>query len=80
LYLDNGHTLETIQKYWLEELELPVTALRAHSVRATKSSYTGTRHPYGVASLYLAQSGAVLNSIYGAIQEFSGSENPIWQS
>jgi hypothetical protein len=79
-YLNNGYTADEIKGYWLKELGLPASSYRNSDIRVGSTTYAGCRHPYGVGYLSLARSGFILNSIYGAIQEYSGVDNPEWQS
>jgi transcriptional regulator with XRE-family HTH domain len=78
-YLDNGLLLEEIEAWWLNELGLPRSCLRAHAVnRPSKSSKRLKRNlPYGTARL-VVYSTFIAQSIYGAIQEYAGFEQPNW--
>lgn len=81
VYTSNGLTLREIEDHWLWALELPRSALRKHSLnhRPTSSS-GGRRHklPYGVCTLRATRSTAIVQHIYGAIQEYGGFEEPRW--
>jgi len=78
-YLNNGLTLDEIERHWLDVLELPATSLRKATVnnppRASKQQKRNL--PYGTARLTL-HSTHVLQSIYGAIQEYGGFDEPAW--
>jgi hypothetical protein len=78
-YLNNGLTLKEIERHWLDVLELPSTCLRKATVntppRASKQQKRNL--PYGTARLTL-HSTNVVQSIYGAIQEYGGFDEPDW--
>jgi hypothetical protein len=79
-HVDNGVTLTAIEGWWLERLALPKTALRAATV--TRPSPASRRRrgnvlPYGTARV-CHYSTFVVQSIYGAIQQYAGIERPEW--
>lgn len=78
-HLGNGLSVEEIEAWWLDRLELPATSLRAAAVNRVSSSSKGVRRPlvYGTARL-VVYSTSVLQSIYGAIQEYAGMTRPEW--
>lgn len=77
-HLGNGLTLEEIQTYWLRTLALPEASLRKPSiVPASTDPLKRRRLPYGTISLSVC-SVVVVQSIYGAIQEYAGFERPEW--
>jgi transposase-like protein len=79
-FLDNGLTLEAIQDWWLERLDLPAYCLRAPAVNQLSSAskrLKGHILPYGTARL-VVHSTFIVQSIYGAIQEYAGIERPEW--
>jgi hypothetical protein len=79
-HLGNGLTLDEIESWWLERLELPRSCLRKAAVNrpSTASAFRrGHVLPYGIARVALC-SVEVLQSIYGAIQEYAGIERPEW--
>ena len=78
-FLGNGLGLEEIQEWWLERLELPASCLRAATVNRPSSASKGVRRPllHGTARVCV-HSTFVVHSIYGAIQEYSGVDNPEW--
>jgi len=78
-YLNNGLSLDEIESHWLDLLELPRSALRKAAVNnPSRSSKQQKRNlPYGTARLML-HSTFVVQSIYGAIQEYAGFDEPAW--
>jgi hypothetical protein len=79
-FLGNGLTLEQIQHWWLKRLTLPPTCLRRAVVNRPSSATKrrkGNVLPYGTGRLTV-YSTDVIQSIYGAIQEYSGIDRPEW--
>jgi len=79
-HLGNGLDLAEIQSYWLEQLELPASCLRKTSVNRPSSASAlrrGNVLPYGTARVSVC-SVHIVQSIYGAIQEYAGIERPEW--
>ena len=79
-FLGNGLTLAEIESWWLARLGLPRGCLRKAVVnRASAASRRrrGNVHPYGTARITL-HSTDVIQSIYGAIQEYAGIDRPEW--
>jgi hypothetical protein len=80
VYTNNGLSVDQIESYWLDALELPRTCLRKHALNYAPTSSSGQakgRLPYGVATLTLSCTRAVQH-IYGAIQEYVGFAEPTW--
>jgi len=80
VYLGNGLTIEQIEDYWLEVLDLPHSCLRKHMINPLPTSSSGAKRnklPYGVANLSLGDT-RIAQHIYGAIQEYAGFEDPRW--
>jgi hypothetical protein len=80
VYTTNGLTIEEIERYWLELLELPDTAVRKHTLNHLPTSSSGkakNKLPFGVCALVVNSSRAVQH-IYGAIQEYGGFDEPAW--
>lgn len=80
VYLGNGLSLAQIEDHWLEALELPAACARKHRVNPLPTSSSGRRTnklPYGVATLKV-HSTAIVQHIYGAIQEYGGFDEPRW--
>jgi hypothetical protein len=76
VHLDNGLTIKDVEKYWLEKLNLPRSCLRAHTVKRNTTSRKA-KHPYGVCRISVGDV-TIVQSIYGAIQEYFGIERPEW--
>jgi hypothetical protein len=78
-HLGNGLTVDEIQTWWLERLGLPSTCLRAPAVNRASKASKGIRRPlvYGTARL-VVHSTFVVQSIYGAIQEYAACSRPEW--
>jgi AcrR family transcriptional regulator len=78
-FLGNGVSLPEIEAYWLEALDLPASCLRASIVNrpSSASRRRGRTLVYGTARLSVAST-AVVQSIYGAIQEYAGLDRPEW--
>jgi hypothetical protein len=78
-FLGNGKTLEEIEAWWLEQLELPQSCLRKPTVNRPSSASKGVRKPlvHGTARLAVGST-RLVQSIYGAIQEYAGIERPEW--
>jgi transcriptional regulator with XRE-family HTH domain len=79
-FLGNGITLEQIQHWWLARLALPHSCLRRAVVNRPSSASKrrkGNVLPYGTARLGV-HSTFIVQSIYGAIQEYAGIDRPEW--
>jgi hypothetical protein len=79
-FLGNGLTLNEIHDWWLKRLHLPLGCLRKAVVnRPSSASKRRKGHilPYGTARLAV-HSTFVVQSIYGAIQEYAGIDRPEW--
>jgi hypothetical protein len=82
VYTGNGRSVEEVEQYWLELLDLPATCLRKHTVNHLPTSSSGrarNKLPYGVCTL-VVHSTQVVQHVYGAIQEYGGFEEPAWLS
>jgi hypothetical protein len=80
VYTNNGISIETIEAYWLDLLELPRSSVRKHTVNHMPTSSSGrarNKLPYGVCTLRV-QSTWMVQHIYGAIQEYGGFDEPAW--
>lgn len=80
VYTTNGLTIVEIERYWLELLELPQSAVRKHTLNNLPTSSSGrakNKLPFGVCTLSVYSS-QVVQHIYGAIQEYGGFEEPAW--
>ena len=81
VYLSNGRTLREIEDHWLTALELPRDCLRKHSINHFPTSSSGRKKnvlPYGVCSIRVLRSTQLIQHIYGAIQEYTGFDQPRW--
>ena len=79
-HLGNGLHLHDIEAWWLDRLELPMSCLRQATVnRPSGASALRRGHvlPYGTARVSVC-SVQVIQSIYGAIQEYAGIDRPEW--
>lgn len=79
-YDSNGLTQEEIENYWLTTLGLPSECLgNKHHVKTSVASKETSKviRPYGVASIRLSST-AVVQHIFGAIQEYAGADKPEW--
>jgi transposase-like protein len=79
-FLRNGLSLDEIHAWWLARLDLPTTCLRKAVVNRPSSAskrLKGNILPYGTARLAV-HSTFIVQSIYGAIQEYAGIDRPEW--
>lgn len=78
-HLNNGLSLPEIEAWWLAELGLPASALRAATVNRPSSASRWRRNvlTYGTARLCV-HSTFLIQSIYGAIQEYGDFDRPEW--
>ena len=80
VYLGNGLSIEQIENRWLEALHLPRSVLRKHTIDPLPTSSSGRKRnhlPYGVGNLSYCDT-AIVQHIFGAIQEYAGFEEPRW--
>jgi hypothetical protein len=80
VYTNNGMTIQEIERYWLDLLALPTTAVRKHTLNHMPTSSSGrakNKLPYGVCTLRVGSTW-LLQHIYGAIQEYAGFDEPAW--
>jgi hypothetical protein len=79
VHLDNGLELFEIEEWWLARLGLPRACVGTHTVnRYSRASAQRRRSlPYGTARI-VVHSTFIVQSIYGAIQEYAGTERPEW--
>lgn len=79
-HLGNDLTVDEIHAYWLRALVLPETCLRKPSIVAPSADELKRRRlPYGTVSISVC-SVVLVQSIYGAIQEYGGFDRPQWLS
>jgi hypothetical protein len=80
LFADHLERQREIEQFWLDTLGLPPSSLRRSIVnRYSKYSLKKrqNRLPYGTCRLSV-HSTAIVQSIYGSIQEYGGFERPEW--
>lgn len=75
-YTNNGISIQEIEKYWLDILNLPNSSVRKHSINVVPSSSQKKRKtlPYGTCTLRI-NSTRIVQHIYGAIQEYGMFSN-----
>ncbi|MEO7197295.1 MAG: hypothetical protein ABIZ50_02375 [Solirubrobacterales bacterium] len=81
VYTTNGRSIEEIEEYWLDLLELSKSSVRKHTLNHFPTSSSGKRAnklPFGVCTVKVKRSTPIVQHIYGAIQEYSGSDQPTW--
>jgi transcriptional regulator with XRE-family HTH domain len=78
-HLNNGLPLVEIETWWLTELQLPAACLRGATVNRRSSASRWGRNVllYGTARVCV-YSTFIVQSIYGAIQEYAGFDRPEW--
>jgi len=79
-YTNNGLSIEEIERFWLDLLDLPEDCVRNHTLNHVPTSSSGrakTRLRYGVCFLTVDRTW-VVQHIYGAIQEYGGFGEPRW--
>jgi transcriptional regulator with XRE-family HTH domain len=79
-YVTNGCSASEIVTWWLRTLRLPAGCARAPIVnRVSRASRLRRGHilPYGTARIAV-HSTFLVQSIFGAIQEYGGFERPAW--
>jgi hypothetical protein len=80
LFADHVEQQAEIEQFWLDALALPPSSLR-RSVVNVYSKYSQKKRrnklPYGTCKLCV-HSTAVVQSIFGSIQEYGGFERPEW--
>lgn len=76
-YLNNGLSLEEIEGWWLGQLGLSHENLRKAVVK-TGTTNRKRRLVYGTCRLRIKKSTKILQTIYGAIQEIGGFDQPRW--
>jgi hypothetical protein len=80
LFADHLDRQREIEQFWLNMLELPPTCLRKSTVNVySKHSQKKRKNrlPYGTLRVCVHRT-EIIQSIYGAIQEYGGFERPEW--
>lgn len=78
-YLNGNLSLNDIEKYWCEVLELPFSSLRKHTLKGKYYNYdiSNIKYPYGICSLSVFSTEKVMQ-IYGSIKEYIGDNSDRW--
>jgi len=79
-YSDNGLTIAEIQKYWSEQLDLPLTCFRkcrVDNISKYSQKKKKNRHPYGTCNVRVHRTD-IVQKIYGAIQEIGKFDKEDW--
>jgi hypothetical protein len=80
LFADHVERQQHIEQYWLDLLQLPRTCLRKSTIN-TYSKYSQKKRrnklPYGTCRLEVHDT-QLVQSIYGAIQEYAGFDREEW--
>ncbi|MDX6641432.1 MAG: hypothetical protein QOF12_2443 [Solirubrobacteraceae bacterium] len=78
-YLNNGLSIDEIHRWWLDKLELPQSSIRTPAIgRASRASrFRRNTLVYGTARVAV-HSTVIVQSIFGAIQEYAAIERPEW--
>lgn len=80
LFADHQARQHEIERFWLEALSLPESSLRKSIVNVYSKDSKKKRLnklPYGTCRVVVNQT-AVVQSIYGSIQDYGGFERPEW--
>ena len=80
LFADHVERQQEIEQFWLDTLELPPGCLRKSTVNVYSKHSKKKRQnrlPYGTVRVCV-HSTEIVQSIYGAIQEYGGFERPEW--
>lgn len=79
VHLDNGLGLSEIETWWLGRLGLGRQCLGSHTINRYSRASAQTRRglPHGTARV-VVHSTFIVQSIYGAIQEYAGIERTEW--
>ena len=76
---NDHHSVEDIEAYWIEKLGLPTSCLRKTTVnnRPVSSRKLGRKLRYGTCNIKVCST-ELVQSIFGAIREYAGIEEPCW--
>ncbi len=80
LHADRDEDVKRTEDFWLRTLQLPRDALSKSIVNSVSRSSLGKRTnmlPYGTCRLTV-HSTALVQHLYGAIQEYGGFDRPAW--
>jgi hypothetical protein len=72
-HLNNGLNINDIQKFWMKQLNLPISNFRKTTIADNRitTGFRKNKHAYGVCSVSVHRTD-LIQKIYGAIQEFIG--------
>lgn len=76
-YINNGLSIDDIENYWLQELQLQKLSVRKHTINIKPISSQGKKKnllPYGVCTIRIYDT-KIVQHIYGAIQEYGMFSN-----
>jgi transposase-like protein len=79
-FLQNGLSVEAIQEWWLQRLRLPAHCLKTPAINRVSSASKRLKGHIllsGTARISV-HSTFIVQSIYGAIQEYAGIDRPEW--
>jgi transposase-like protein len=78
-YLGNNLTVQEIEGFWLERLELPSSCLKNTTVnrQPVSSQQKGRKLLYGTCEVAIHNT-RLVQQVFGAIQEYTGIEKPEW--
>lgn len=79
IHCHNQHSdeIHKIEQYWLDLLQLPETSLRKTLTKHGNSLRVHNKFPNGFCTILVHQT-RLIQHIYGAIQEYSGYDEPDW--
>jgi hypothetical protein len=80
LFADHLECQQTVEQFWLDQLDLPESSLRKSIVNVySKYSFKkrANRLPHGTCRVSVYRT-LIVQHIYGAIQEYGGFERPEW--
>lgn len=80
LFADHAERQYEIEQFWLDTLDLPRSCPRTSTVNVYSKHSQKKRQnklPYGTVRVCV-HSTAIVQSIYGAIQEYGGFDRPEW--
>lgn len=70
--------IEAIEDYWLDFLELPYSCLRKTTIKKGNTTVKHKNYENGFCVIFVHRV-ELVQHILGAIQEYSGFDNPKWQ-
>lgn len=76
-HTNDEEEIEKIKQFWLDWLELAPTCKIYYTEKKSNSDYRKNRYEYGMCTICVYRV-AVVQQIFGAIQEYIGFENSKW--